>query len=502
MRRRRAQLARAAAQGGGADGGAGRLHQRRQDDAVQRADRRRRGRVERAVRHARSAGPPVRLPDRRELLVSDTVGFIDRLPHSLVAAFRATLEEVADADLLVHVIDASNPERERQMAAVRTVLGGSRRRHGAVARGLQQVRPHSTTASGRGSRAHLPGRAVRLGAHRRRPRRPDRRHGSAAGARHRRRVHAGVRRASEESREPDRAALSARPDSQSRQRRRPRLHRGGRAAAAAAAVQRSAVVRHEHRSQCRVCGRDRWAALVVGLFLCLGLAGACAQRSLPRRPPGPATAPQFPDFVLPAAPAGLGTPAAVERHQRGLAVAAGRRSARRGAQLRGRAESDAGFYPAEAGLGYAALARKDHDAALPAFRPRAGRQPALRAGAGRARRGAARARRARSRRSTASKPRSLPTRRSARCRAASTCSACACSQDDVAAARKAAEAGQAGPRRGRAVPARHCRLAAEPVPLPRAGRRRAAGQRSRGRARARRRRPVELDPADAAGAGH
>jgi len=64
----------------------------------------------------------VRLPDRRELLVSDTVGFIERLPHSLVAAFRATLEEVAAADLLVHVIDASNQDRERHMAAVRAVL--------------------------------------------------------------------------------------------------------------------------------------------------------------------------------------------------------------------------------------------------------------------------------------------------------------------------------------------------------------------------------------------
>jgi GTP-binding protein HflX len=64
----------------------------------------------------------VRLPDRRELLVSDTVGFIERLPHSLVAAFRATLEEVASADLLVHVIDASNPERERHVQAVRSVL--------------------------------------------------------------------------------------------------------------------------------------------------------------------------------------------------------------------------------------------------------------------------------------------------------------------------------------------------------------------------------------------
>src|SRR5690606_6415038 len=64
----------------------------------------------------------VKLPDRRELLVSDTVGFIERLPHSLVAAFRATLEEVAAADLLLHVIDASSPERERQIAAVRSVL--------------------------------------------------------------------------------------------------------------------------------------------------------------------------------------------------------------------------------------------------------------------------------------------------------------------------------------------------------------------------------------------
>jgi GTP-binding protein HflX len=64
----------------------------------------------------------VKLPDRRELLVSDTVGFIERLPHSLVAAFRATLEEVASADLLLHVIDASSPERDRHIAAVRSVL--------------------------------------------------------------------------------------------------------------------------------------------------------------------------------------------------------------------------------------------------------------------------------------------------------------------------------------------------------------------------------------------
>jgi len=64
----------------------------------------------------------VRLPDNRELLVSDTVGFIDRLPHALVAAFGATLEEVAEADLILHVIDAGSPERERQVAAVHKVL--------------------------------------------------------------------------------------------------------------------------------------------------------------------------------------------------------------------------------------------------------------------------------------------------------------------------------------------------------------------------------------------
>jgi len=64
----------------------------------------------------------VRLPDNRELLVSDTVGFIDRLPHALVAAFAATLEEVAEADLILHVIDAGTPDRERQVAAVHNVL--------------------------------------------------------------------------------------------------------------------------------------------------------------------------------------------------------------------------------------------------------------------------------------------------------------------------------------------------------------------------------------------
>ncbi len=64
----------------------------------------------------------VRLEGGQELLLTDTVGFIQRLPTTLVAAFRATLEEVAEADLLVHVVDASHPNMQRQIAAVEEVL--------------------------------------------------------------------------------------------------------------------------------------------------------------------------------------------------------------------------------------------------------------------------------------------------------------------------------------------------------------------------------------------
>jgi len=62
------------------------------------------------------------LPGGRPILVSDTVGFIRRLPHDLVASFRATLEETVEADILLHVVDASSPEMEEQMDAVMDVL--------------------------------------------------------------------------------------------------------------------------------------------------------------------------------------------------------------------------------------------------------------------------------------------------------------------------------------------------------------------------------------------
>jgi len=69
--------------------------------------------------------PAARLVERaarRPFILTDTVGFIRKLPHELVAAFRATLEELTEADVLVHVIDASHPALEEHMAAVDALL--------------------------------------------------------------------------------------------------------------------------------------------------------------------------------------------------------------------------------------------------------------------------------------------------------------------------------------------------------------------------------------------
>jgi GTP-binding protein HflX len=63
-----------------------------------------------------------RTGDGRIYTLSDTVGFVRHLPHQLVEAFRSTLEEVADADLVLHVVDGSDPDPEAQVAAVREVL--------------------------------------------------------------------------------------------------------------------------------------------------------------------------------------------------------------------------------------------------------------------------------------------------------------------------------------------------------------------------------------------
>lgn len=64
----------------------------------------------------------LRFPQEREVVITDTVGFIRDLPKELVAAFRATLEEMADADLLLHVVDASDPDRDQHIRAVDEIL--------------------------------------------------------------------------------------------------------------------------------------------------------------------------------------------------------------------------------------------------------------------------------------------------------------------------------------------------------------------------------------------
>jgi len=64
----------------------------------------------------------VHLPGGREVLFTDTVGFIKRLPHELIAAFRATFEEIAESDLILHLIDSAHPKADAQVGAVEEVL--------------------------------------------------------------------------------------------------------------------------------------------------------------------------------------------------------------------------------------------------------------------------------------------------------------------------------------------------------------------------------------------
>ena len=100
-----------------------RLHQRRQVQSAERADRGRGAGPGRAVRHPGTHHSPWRVRRRRRpFVVSDTVGFVRHLPTQLVEAFRSTLEEVVDADLLVHVVDGSDVNPLAQISAVRQVI--------------------------------------------------------------------------------------------------------------------------------------------------------------------------------------------------------------------------------------------------------------------------------------------------------------------------------------------------------------------------------------------
>ncbi|MFD0693222.1 GTPase HflX [Paenibacillus sp. GCM10027628] len=64
----------------------------------------------------------IQLPDRKSFLLTDTVGFVSQLPHHLIKAFRSTLEEVTEADLLIHVVDVSNPEYEQHITVTNETL--------------------------------------------------------------------------------------------------------------------------------------------------------------------------------------------------------------------------------------------------------------------------------------------------------------------------------------------------------------------------------------------
>ncbi len=69
-----------------------------------------------------TASRRLRFPREREVVITDTVGFIRDLPKDLITAFKATLEELEDADLLLHVVDISNPRHEQQMASVEAIM--------------------------------------------------------------------------------------------------------------------------------------------------------------------------------------------------------------------------------------------------------------------------------------------------------------------------------------------------------------------------------------------
>ena len=127
----------------------------------------------------------ITLPSRRRVLVSDTVGFIRNLPTTLVKAFRATLEEVVEAELLLHVVDASSPHAAEHTAHVMATLQEIGARHDAADSGAEQDRSNSGRAR----------RAIAGPPHSRRPRPSARRRGGHLGP-HRR----GVRGAAQENR--------------------------------------------------------------------------------------------------------------------------------------------------------------------------------------------------------------------------------------------------------------------------------------------------------------
>ena len=284
----------------------------------------------------------VDLPDRRELLLSDTVGFIDRLPHTLVAAFRATLEETADADLVLHVIDAANPERERHMAAVTRVL----EEVGAIEvprvevynkidlisaderRRMQEADPSALLISahtGAGCDELLDSVASKL-------------------ALDQERVTIELEPGRSRARRTPRLAVSPRDRAQPRDDGRSRDARSRRAAAACCRwwawrrrrSRKTASAPWLITSRARITKHELIGWLRVSVF-CVR---AAARRARRRRRRSVAGAPKHPDFVFPVVAAGT-LPAQTARDRSRLAVPAVRRSSQRRARIRGGVEAAA-----------------------------------------------------------------------------------------------------------------------------------------------------------------
>ena len=198
----------------------------------------------------------LRLPSGRRAILSDTVGFISELPHELVAAFRATLEEVAEADVILHVRDAAHPDSAAQRGDVVAVLEDMvadgaldadwpSRMH----RGAEQGRPAGRRGGGAGAgrggrrlRRHRRGAAGAGGG----DRRADRRGDGAGGLRHR----AAGRRAAG-------LAVSARRGGGPARRRRRGARHGAPAAGGSGAVR--AAANEVRRRRSRRPGGDRCA---------------------------------------------------------------------------------------------------------------------------------------------------------------------------------------------------------------------------------------------------
>ena len=132
----------------------------------------------------------IKLAGVGEVVLADTVGFVRALPHELIAAFRSTLQEARDADLLLHVVDASDPLRDERIEQVREVLrgiGAGDIRELLVFNKIDLHRQRGGAApqrngAGRGRRRRHPGARLGLGGDRRRARRfaPGHRAGRAA----------------------------------------------------------------------------------------------------------------------------------------------------------------------------------------------------------------------------------------------------------------------------------------------------------------------------------